>query len=377
MTRPALLLTAPLLLLGVVACTGGQPAAHGDPTTITVTRGSCGASWSARGGPVTFQIQNAGTVSAEVYLVDPATGGIYAEVTALAPGTARPMRVLLGRGTYAFRCLADETDAVTGPSVNVTDGPARGAPAILPVTDQDLHDPVLRYREYVTAGLATLRDDAVRLRDAIAHGGDARAAWLTAHLAYERLGAAYGTFGDAGDAIDGLPDGLPAGVRDPGFTGLRRIEYGLWHGEPLASLVGPADRLVDDVTALVGDFPKEQTDPLDLTLRAHEIMENALQFELTGEADQGSGTGLDTVAANLDGTQAVLDAIGPVIQPRYPGWPQVGAWLSRVRALVTGLRGTPVDALARVDRERLDAAVGQLLEVLAPVAAIGEPRRTQ
>jgi iron uptake system EfeUOB component EfeO/EfeM len=376
-TRAALLLAAPLLLFGAVACTGGQPEARADPTTITVTRGNCGGSWSARGGTVTFQIRNAGTVSAEVYLVDPGTGGIFAEVTALAPGTARPMRVLLGRGTYAFRCLADETDAVTGPSVKVTDGPAQGAPAILPVTDQDLHEPVQRYRDYVTAGLATLRGDAVLLRDAIAHGGDARAAWLTAHLAYERLGAAYDTFGDAGDAIDGLPDGLPGGVRDPGFTGLRRIEYGLWHGEPLPSLVGPADQLVADVTGLAGDFPKEQTDPLDLTLRAHEIMENALQFELTGNADQGSGTGLDTVAANLDGTQAVLNAIGPVIQPRYAGWPRVGVWMSRVRALLTSLRGTPVAALARADRERLDAAVGQLLEVLAPVAAIGEPRRTQ
>ena len=32
-------------------------------------------------------------------------------------------------------------------------------------------------------------------------------------------------------AVDGLPDGLAAGVRDPDFTGLHRIEYGLWHGQ--------------------------------------------------------------------------------------------------------------------------------------------------
>ena len=32
---------------------------------------------------------------------------------------------------------------------------------------------------------------------------------VTAHLDYQRLGAAYDAFGDLGDAIDGLPAGIP------------------------------------------------------------------------------------------------------------------------------------------------------------------------
>ena len=43
--------------------------------------------------------------------------------------------------------------------------------------------------------------------------------------------------------------------------------------------------------------------PNDLSLRTHEILENTLQFEFTGETDQGSHTGLATALANVQGTE--------------------------------------------------------------------------
>jgi iron uptake system component EfeO len=373
-----------LLVCAVVVsgCSGHDPS--GDALTVTVSRGNCGTGWkSPHGGPQTIQVSNVGTVTTEVDLIDPATGGVYAEVEGLAPNTTRPMQLTLGRGSYAFRCLGEDTDAVTGPVIQINEGSPPPAPAVLPITRQDLTGAVTQYRGYVANGLATLATDVTSLVRTL-RGGDpaaSRSAWLTAHLAYERLGAAYDTFGDFGDKIDGMPDGLPAGVRDPDFTGLRRIEYGLWHGQSPASLVPIGSRLATDVAGLRADFPKAQTDPNDLPLRAHEIMENALQFELTGQADQGSGTGLATIGANLDGTQAVLNALAPPMSKRYSGWAQVAPWIAKTRALVrAGHRpdGTWIapSALAPQSRMRLDAAVSQLVEVLAPIAAIGDVRRT-
>jgi iron uptake system component EfeO len=292
------------------------------------------------------------------------------------------VRITFGRGSYAFRCLGEDTDAVTGPAIRIADGPPPPRP-ILPITSQDLTGAVTQYRGFVTTGLATLANDVATLGRTL-RGGDlaaSRAAWLTAHLAYERLGAAYDTFGDFAGKIDGMPDGLPAGVRDPGFTGLRRIEYGLWHGESPASLAPIGDQLATDVAGLRKDLPKVQTDPNDLPLRAHEIVENALQFELTGHADQGSGTELATIGANLDGTQAVLDALAPLMSKRYADWRSVATWIARTRDLLAAAHrpdGTWVapTALDPRTRARIDAAVGQLVEVLAPIAVIGDVRRT-
>jgi iron uptake system EfeUOB component EfeO/EfeM len=200
-------------------------------------------------------------------------------------------------------------------------------------------------------------------------------------MAYNRLGAAYDTFGDSADAIDGTPDGLAGGVHDRDWAGLRRIEYGLWHNEPLPALGSLGTRLSGDVAALRHDFGAERTDPHDLPLRSHEILENTLQFELTGVEDQGAHAELAVMAANLDGTRMVLDAIAPEIQPRYPAWPTVLSELTALQKLVAaqhkGATWTPVQSLSTHDHEQLDGALGRLLEDLAPIAAIGEVRRTQ
>ncbi|GAA0948746.1 EfeM/EfeO family lipoprotein [Kribbella koreensis] len=380
--RPAGALAVCGILLVLSGCSGHDLA--GETPTVTVSRGNCGTGWKdPHSGAQTVQVSNVGTVTTEVDLIDPATGGVYAEVEGLAPNTSRPMQLNLGRASYAFRCLAEDTDAVTGPAIQITDGPPPPVPAVLPVTSQDLSGAVTEYRGYVGAGLGRLAGEVSTLVLTLRGGdlGASRAAWLSAHLAYERLGAAYDTFGDFADQIDGMPDGLPAGVRDPGFGGLRRIEYGLWHGQSPRSLVAVGTQLAAAVAGLREDFPKERTDPNDLPLRAHEIMENALQFELTGQADQGGGTGLATIGANLDGTQAVLRALAPVMSTRYSGWPQVATWIATTRRLVAkGHRpdGTWIapTALDQQTRTRLNAAVSQLVEVLAPIAAIGDVRRT-
>src|SRR5438105_15207113 len=107
----------------------------------------------------TFQVHNAAAENAEVDLVNPANGAVYAEVEALGPGTTSPMRLNVGSGSYAFRCLFEDFDPLTGPTVTVG-GHSRGSPAILPVTSRDLIAPSLKYHDWVAAGLATLVSQA-------------------------------------------------------------------------------------------------------------------------------------------------------------------------------------------------------------------------
>ncbi len=295
------------LLAGTIAVAGllsGCAAHSAAAARILVSANACGSGWERPAvGWHTFQIYNGATGAAEVDLINPASGGIYAEVEALGPGTTRPMRVDLGSGSYAFRCLIEDAAAIAGPTRRIG-GHSAGERAIVPVTSNDLLGPAREYHAYVTAGLRVLVAQTAALTADIRRGGlaAARSAWLPAHLTYERLGAAYGTFGNFDNQIDTRPDGLAGGVSSPQFTGFYRIEYGLWHGQSAADLTGPADFLDKSVRALQAAFPAMEIDLLDVGLRTHEILENALEFQLTGHDDYGSGTTLATTAANITDT---------------------------------------------------------------------------
>jgi len=379
--RTAALTVLALMASALTACSGAS--APPPANLISVSNGGCGSTWHAPGpGPYTFQIYNAAAEAAEVDLVNPATDGVYAEVEDLGPGTTAPMYLDVGSGQYAFRCLFDDFDPMTGPAEAVP-GHAQGSPAILPVTLTDLIQPGKQYHAYVTAGLVTLARQTATLAADVSSGdlGQARVDWLTAHLTYERLGAAYDAFGNFDDEIDGRADGLAGGVSSAKWTGFYRLEYGLWHGQPAATLAPVARTLQADVDALQAAWPGTEIQPLDIGLRTHEIIENALEFQLSGHDDYGSGTTLATTLANITGTRELLQVLNPLLAARYPQLPAVTTWLDRLQALIEKYghqngRWSPVTALSTSIRQQIDAACDQALVELAPIAAITEPRST-
>jgi iron uptake system component EfeO len=361
----------------LAACSSSGPPAG----LISVSTGGCGSSWHLDApGPHTFQIYDAAPVGGEIDLVNPANGAIYAEVSGLGPGTTGSMPVNVGSGSYAFRCLFDDYDPITGPTV-VVSGHTAGSPAIMPITSADLIAPAKQYQAYVAAGLDTLAGQVDTLAGDVRGGnlGAAKGAWLPAHLTYERLGAAYDAFGDFDQAIDGRPAGLAGGVSAADWTGFFRLEYGLWHGQSAAQLTAVADKLEADVHSLRSSWATTRINLLDIGLRTHEILENALQFDLTGQDDYGSGTTLATTQANITGTQELLTVLHPLLVTRYAGLPAVSAGLDRLNTLLNQAKTasgqwTPVSGLTQGSREQINAACSQVLEELAPIAAITEPR---
>lgn len=352
-------------------------------TTVEVAPSGCGRGWThPASGRQVFDLRNNSSTAAEVYLTDPRTGTVYGEIEGLAPGTVRPMPVTLGNGSYAFKCLPDDADAVTGPTVRITGTDVKSGPAAVPVSQQDLIPPTLAYQKWIQARMVELAQKTDALRAAVDRGdlASARAAWLPAHLVYERMGAAYGTFGYADKAINGTTAGLPGTVHDPGFAGFHRLEYGLWHGESAAGLRGPADRLAKAVHALRDSWPTQRMDPADIGLRAHEILENTVRFELTGRTDYGSGTNLATARANLDGTRVLLGYLHPLLKTRDTGLAGLDSWMDRTQHSLDAFdhdgHWTPLGRLTRAQREKVNADVGELVERLADVAALTDVRRT-
>ncbi|MFD7482837.1 iron uptake transporter permease EfeU [Streptomyces mirabilis] len=381
-TVPAALVAVPALIAGItIAASGGKPAS-GTPV-VEVSAADCGKDFSApKPGRQTFQVRNSGSRTSEIYLIDPVSNAVYGEVEGIAPGTTRALIATVGTGSYAWRCVPNGGKAVTSAAVRVSAG-GGSVQAVLPVSEKDLAAPLAAYRAYVDQGLADLQTKTRTLQsDLDADKLDqARKDWLPAHTRYASLGAAYGTFADFDAKINGRTAGLAGGVDDPAFTGFHRIEYGLWHGQSAATLAPYAKQLAADVDALRKDFPKQDFDPADLPLRSHEILENTLHRELSGNADYGSGSELATTEANLDGTRELLTLLRPLIDKRNAKViPAVDTWMRRTEQLVLAQRAedgtwTALDKLSDTDRQRLDGAVGQLLEELAPIPDLLEIRK--
>ena len=232
------------------------------------------------------------------------------------------------------------------------------------------------YIAYAAGVLRSLSGDVATLRADLARSdlSSARRDWLVAQLEWERVGASYDSFGPLGVAVDGLPDGLPEGAVDPNFTGLHRLEYGLWHGQTASSLVPIADRLEGDLAVLTAHLqdPDVAGNPVSLSLRVHEILEDALRDHLSGIDDEGAGAGYAETEADVDATRAVLGIVSPLVGAHFPNLlTTTASQMDTLEAALNQARQSgewlPPAATPLAARQRIDAAIGQLLESLVVI----------
>jgi iron uptake system EfeUOB component EfeO/EfeM len=251
------------------------------------------------------------------------------------------------------------------------------------VTPVDYKRPIAAYRRYVRGRLGTLGGQVAALRAAIArHDLDAaRSAWVRADATYESIGAAYGAFGDLDAAVNGRPAGLPGGVRSGDFTGLHRVELALWERRSTRDAARPAARLVRAVARMGAQVARLEIDPLEYSLRAHEILEDGIHLQLSGQASPWSGSALVALRAQVKGTSVVLATLEPMIARRDSSGalPQARRALRRLSTTLARLERTHGslprwDRLAQRDRELIDGLAAGAAEQLAYVPELIDPR---
>lgn len=381
-----------VVVVGVVVQVGvrgvQQQAAAATSTSYTVLVGGqgCGAGWNdPKPGLQQLTLDNGGAVGEEVYLANATTGAVYLDVEGLGAAASTDETVVLGDGSYRFVCMLVDQDPVFGAPVTIsgaTTPPAGLTPGVVPVTEDDLIPASLDYHAWIAAQLPVLEKQVAALATDVRSDDLAKAKsdWLVAHLHYETLGAAYDAFGDYDDAINGFPTSGVTAVGDTQLTGFHRVEALLWTGAPTAQLRASVSALARAVTALTTAWPKITVSPQDIALRSHEIVENAIRFELTGETDAGSHSNLATIDANLSGAQKSLSLITGILASRYSQLRAAEASLASTKKLLETFRSASgqwasLSSLTQAQRERVDAAMDGTVALLAPVAALCDIRR--
>jgi high-affinity iron transporter len=397
--RPPWAVAGVLVIVPALAAYGAiaaLPASGANSVTrVTVTRTSCAPGWtSASAGNQTFTVDNQSGLPGEINF-DDASGDILAEIETIGPATSAQLSATLSSGTYVFKCfmgalpaMASKPVQVTGDAItsagNAVSRPVRSGPiAVKQVTVRELADPNGQYQAYAAGQLADLAREVSRI-EADLHRDDlgaARSDWLSAQLDWERVGASYDSFGTLGLAVDGLPAGLPHGVSDQQFTGLHRLEYGLWHGQSAASLTSVAAKLAVNVALVQRNLTSTDLagDPASLPIRAHEILEDALRDHLSGTDDEGSGAAFALTYADAQVTSTVLGYLTPLLSAREPGLAEIaGGELADLQQtlLATRVNGQwqSLTEVSLPAREHVDSAIGAALETLATVPDLLEVR---
>jgi len=367
---PALAAGATIAALPAAATTAGM--------AMTVTKTGCAPEWtSGTTGTHTFTVTNNSGLAGEVNL-DNAAGAVVGEIETIGPGTSAALTATLGTGTYQFTCVMGSQAATVSQAVQVTGATAstQAPVAVKPVTAGDLTPANDRYQRYAAAQLTDLAAQVTTIQSDLRRGdiATARQDWLAAQLDWERVGASYDSFGDLGLAVDGLPDGYPSGVNDKDFTGLHRLEYGLWHGQSAAELEQVTAVLATNVATVRKNLASDDLagDPTNLPIRAHEILEDALRDHLSGMDDQGGGAAFAQTYADVQVTRAILGYLAPLIDARQPGL--VTTLTTELDTLDQALLATQANgawtslgAAPQSAREHVDAAIGAELESAASV----------
>ena len=377
--RAIVAVTAAFTVPPVVAATliVVAPGATGETVhQVTVTATACAQGWSSGpAGEQSFTISNKSGHVVEINLIQVASQGIVAEIETLGPGTRQTLSATLTPGSYFWRCLGSSgagaqsaTATVTGSTLGSTDGTAP-AP-VKPVTVAELQPALKAYNTYVASKLAALSTQVAKIRADLSAGNlqAARTDWEPAMLTWEQVGEEpYGSFGNFGVEIAAGPQGFEQGVNDPDFTGLHRLEYGLWHGQSAATLLPVTGQLATYVASLQRQLTQLSNDPTTLPVRAHEILEDALRDHLTGQLDQGSGAGYAETLADVQADRVVLGEIANLITARAPHLlATVDSDLGTLQRalLATKDNGTwvSINAVTLTQRQDVDAAIGAVLE---------------
>jgi len=257
-----------------------------------------------------FTVTNTGSKVTEFYVY--ADGDrVMGEVENIAPGVARDLRVELPAGDYEAACKPGMVGDGIRTALSVT-----GEAATLN-EDETLAAAGPDYQRYVQSQTGALVEQTTAFVNAVKAGDveGAKALFPVARTYWERIEPVAESFGDLDPIIDGR-EGDQAEGED--FTGFHRIEKALWETGDVSDMGPYADQLLTNVQQVVDKANGVTLDPLQLANGAKALLDEIATGKITGEEDRYSHTDLWDFRANLEGSEAAVQALRPHMEKSDP-----------------------------------------------------------
>jgi iron uptake system component EfeO len=371
--RRLALLPALALAVLTAACGGSDDGSGGGSSAagtipVAATDDACDVETSElEAGTHEFAVTNNGSKITEFYVY--AEGDrVMAEVENIAPGLSRDLLVELPAGEYETACKPGMIGAGIRHALTVTGESAQLS------EDESLAQAAVDYQRYVQSQTAALTERTTAFVEAVKAGDveGAKAIFPVARTYWERIEPVAEIFGDLDPLIDGREGDQEEGQD---FTGFHRIEKALWETGDVSDMGPYADMLQADVAEIVALADDTTLDPLQLANGAKALLDEVATGKITGEEDRYSHTDLWDFAANLEGSQAAVQALRPYLEEADPDlvaeiderFAETGAELEQYRA---GDGWMLHDQLTEEQLKGLSDSITALTESVSQVAAV-------
>jgi iron uptake system component EfeO len=374
-TTPAVAVAIASLGLLAAACSSGDgpttaSSGQAKPGKIAVAASDTDckvASTQLPAGTSTFTITNGGSKVTEFY-VYAAGDRVMGEVENIVPGLTRDVIVELPAGTY-------ETACKPGMIGNGIRNPLTVTGEHKPLTDDTkLADATAGYKRYVRTQSEALLTKTQEFVDAVKAGDIDKAKGLfpVARTYWERIEPVAEVFGDLDPAIDARENDVEQGQE---WTGFHKIEKDLWVEKDISKDGPLADKLIADVTTITQKANAATLSPVQLGNGAKELLDEVATGKITGEEDRYSHTDLWDFDANLQGSEAAVQALRPVLEERDPALVKTldEKFAAAEAALEVHRQGDGWklhNELTKDDLKKLSDTINALAEPISKVAAV-------
>jgi iron uptake system component EfeO len=304
-----LLCAGALCLLAVFATACGSSddetataAAEAETLAFTLTGAGCDpVDAEAAAGPITFEVENAGS-DPEVHELEVLDGEtVLGETPDLSEGDSGSFTLTLEQGEYTLFCPGSDGDS----------GTLTVSGELETESSPEVEDAIADYRGYLEENTAEL-DAATEPFVAAVVTGDvpkAKSLYAAARIPYERIEPVAESFGSLDPKIDARENDVPASE----FEGFHRIEKALWEEGTAKGMAPVAEQLRADVEELAAKVKTVELQAVQIANGANELLGEVSASKITGEEERYSHIDLVDFEANVEGSEAAFEAVKPLL----------------------------------------------------------------
>jgi len=352
-----------LLALLAAGCGSGDEAPAGSKKmAFQLTDAGCEPnSAKAPAGPITFDVENAGTSNvSEFEVLDGET--ILGEVENLSDGLSGSFSLTLEKGQYTLYCPGGDDERGT---LTVSgELQARSSP--------EVEAAIAHYRKHLERNTAELVATTEPFVAAVVAGeaAKARSLYPAARIPYERIEPVAESFGGLDPRIDARANDIPPNE----FGGFHRIEKALWVANTTDGMAPVAEQLLADVEELRAKVRNVELQAVQIANGANELLGEVSASKITGEEERYSHVDLVDFEANVEGAEAAFEAVEPLLSKKDPKLArEIEASFEDVYAALKPYRRgdgfVPYTELSKADTRKLAQEIDALAEELSQVPA--------